>query len=61
VRKLLKVIPEERISAEEALKHPYVSKFQNSSAKKFLKAAVVPPLSDDIQLSISQVILKFFR
>lgn len=55
VRRLLKIVPNERMSAEEALKHPYVSKFQNSAAKKSLKAEVIPPLSDDVQLSINQV------
>ena len=55
VRRLLRVIPEERISAEEALKHSYVAKFHNSAAERRLKAAVVPPLSDDVQLSIDQV------
>jgi mitogen-activated protein kinase 15 len=43
------------MSAEEALKHPYVSKFHNGATKRTLKAEVIPPLSDDIQLSISQV------
>ncbi len=52
VRRLLRVIPEERISAEEALRHAYVAKFHNSAAERRLKAAVVPPLSDDVQVDI---------
>jgi hypothetical protein len=45
------VIPEERISAEDALRHCYVAKFHNSGTEKRLKAAVVPPLSDDVQVT----------
>ena len=55
------MIPEERISAEDALRHCYVAKFHNSGTEKRLKAAVVPPLSDDVQLSIDQYREKLYE
>ena len=54
VKKLLRVIPEERTTADEALSHPYVLKFHNPAAERTMKRDIIPPLSDDIQLSIDQ-------
>lgn len=62
VRQLLQVIPEERITADEAIRHAYVSKFYNPAVEKaVLKADVVPPLSDDVQLSIEQYRQKLYE
>ena len=54
VRKLLKIVPEERSTADAALSHPYVIKFHNPAASKVMKRDIIPPLSDDVQLSIDQ-------
>lgn len=54
VRKLLKIVPEERSTADSALSHPYVIKFHNPAAERVMKRDIIPPLSDDIQLSIDQ-------
>ena len=54
VQKLLKIVPEERSTADSALSHPYVIKFHNPAAERVMKRDIIPPLSDDIQLSIDQ-------
>ena len=54
VRKLLKIVPEDRSTADSALSHPYVIKFHNPAASKVMKRDIIPPLSDDVQLSIDQ-------
>ena len=54
VRQLLKIIPDERTTANVAINHPYVAKFHNPAAERAMKKDVIPPLSDDIQLSIDQ-------
>ena len=61
VRQLLRVIPEERITADEAITHPYVYKFHNPAFERTLTGDVIPPLSDDIQLSIEQYRNKLYE
>jgi mitogen-activated protein kinase 15 len=59
---LLKVIPEERITADEAIRHPYVAKFYNPSLEgNVQKRDVLPPLNDDVQLSIDQYRQKLYE
>ena len=54
MRQLLHFNPDKRLTAEEALKHPYVAKFHNPAEEILLQRDVVPPLSDDVQLSVSE-------
>ena len=61
VRQLLRVIPEERTTADKAITHPYVQKFHNPAAARMLTSDVIPPLSDDIQLSIEQYRNKLYE
>ncbi|KAK4324041.1 hypothetical protein Pmani_005290 [Petrolisthes manimaculis] len=52
IEKLLVFSPERRLTAEQALKHPYVARFHNSANEPCLEHAVVPCLRDDVQLSV---------
>ena len=62
VKQLLKVIPEERTTADVALTHPYVYKFHNPAIERRVSSGdVIPPLSDDIQLSIDQYRSKLYE
>ena len=61
-RQLLQVIPEERISANEAIRHPYVSKFFNPKTESSVcQRDVRPPIDDDVQLSIDQYRQKLYE
>ena len=46
--------PDKRLTAEEALRHPYVAKFHKPEDESFLLYDVVPPVDDDIQLTVSE-------
>ncbi|KAK7086136.1 Mitogen-activated protein kinase 15 [Halocaridina rubra] len=52
VEKLLVFNPEKRLTAEQALKHPFVSRFHNTANEPCLDHAVVPCIRDDVQLSV---------
>ena len=45
--RLLKLDPSERITAEEALKHPYVQQFHDPAVEREARRSVVIPISDD--------------
>ena len=60
LKSLLAFEPENRITAEEALTHKYVSRFHNP--KDFvIKECVIPTLSDDVQLSVEQYREKLYE
>lgn len=62
IEKLLKVIPEDRINADDAIRHPYVAKFYNPALEdKVTRRKVLPPLDDDIQLSIDEYRHKLYE
>ena len=61
VKQLLQVIPEDRITADSGLTHPYVYKFHNPAVERTLTDDVIPPLSDDVQLSIDQYRCKLYE
>ena len=55
MQKLLLVNPDDRLTADEAIRHDYVVKFFNPSVENQVrKRTVVPPLDDDTQLSIDE-------
>ncbi|XP_071118914.1 extracellular signal-regulated kinase 2-like [Haliotis cracherodii] len=54
VRRLLHFNPDKRITADEAVRHPYVERFHNTSEELSLSYDVVPPLSDDVQRSVDE-------
>ncbi|XP_076462548.1 extracellular signal-regulated kinase 2-like isoform X2 [Babylonia areolata] len=61
MRRLLQFNPDKRITAEEALRHPFVSRFHNAAEEVSLNFDVVPPLSDDVQLTVDQYRSKLYE
>lgn len=57
---LLQFNPDKRFSAEEALTHPYLAKFHNPSEELSLTYDVVPPVDDDVQLSVAEYRTKLY-
>ena len=51
---LLQFNPEKRLTAEEALQHPYVLKFHKPADEVSLTYDVVPPVDDDVQLTVNE-------
>ena len=61
MKKLLRFNPDKRLTAEQALKHPYVRRFHNPTEEKNIGYNVVPPLSDDVQLSVEEYRNKLYE
>ncbi|XP_072017572.1 extracellular signal-regulated kinase 2-like isoform X2 [Amphiura filiformis] len=61
LRKLLHFNPEKRLTAAQALKHPYVKRFSNPAEEIALDYDVVPPLDDDVQLSVNEYRRKLYE
>ncbi|XP_069127174.1 extracellular signal-regulated kinase 2-like isoform X4 [Argopecten irradians] len=61
LRRLLHFNPDKRITADEGLRHPYVSRFHNPSEEKSIDYDVVPPLSDDVQLTVDEYRNKLYE
>ncbi|NXN97441.1 MK15 kinase, partial [Rhinopomastus cyanomelas] len=54
LKKLLVFNPNKRLTAEEALQHPYVKRFHCPAREPSLDYDVILPLGDDIQLSVAE-------
>ncbi|KAL6099781.1 mapk15 [Pungitius sinensis] len=54
LRGLLVFNPDKRLTAEQALQHPYVARFHNPSKEPALNYDVVLTVDDDVQLSVVQ-------
>ena len=54
LKRLLQFNPIKRITADEALRHPYVRRFHNPADEISIVHDVMPPVNDDVQLSISE-------
>lgn len=50
-----------RITADDALRHSYVARFHNVSEEIALNYDVVPPLSDDTQLTVDEYRSKLYE
>nr|CAD7443465.1 unnamed protein product [Timema bartmani] len=61
VTKLLVFHPHKRLTASEALVHPYVQRFHNSSNEPSLSHDVLPPLRDDVQLAVDDYRNKLYE
>ncbi|XP_071837180.1 extracellular signal-regulated kinase 2-like isoform X2 [Apostichopus japonicus] len=61
IRKLLHFNPEKRPTASQALRHPYVSRFRNAADERLLDYDVIPPLDDDVQLSVKEYRAKLYE
>lgn len=59
---LLRINPDNRMTADEAIKHDYVVKFYNPAVEdQVQRRTVVPPLDDDTQLSIDEYRSKVYE
>lgn len=54
MKRLLQFNPIKRITAEEALRHPYVRRFHNPADEISIGHDVMPPVNDDVQLSVTE-------
>ncbi|NWU87163.1 MK15 kinase, partial [Onychorhynchus coronatus] len=61
LKKLLVFNPDKRLTAEEALQHPYVNRFHSPSREPSLDYNVVLPLGDDVQLSVAEYRNKLYE
>ncbi|XP_049607023.1 mitogen-activated protein kinase 15 [Syngnathus scovelli] len=58
---LLVFNPDKRLTAEKALRHPYVARFHNPGKEPSLNYDVILPLDDDVQLSVEQYRNKLYE
>ncbi|NXC54851.1 MK15 kinase, partial [Aleadryas rufinucha] len=61
LKKLLVFNPAKRLTAEEALRHPYVNRFHCPSREPSLDFDVILPLGDDVQLSVAEYRNKLYE
>lgn len=61
LKRLLHFNPDKRLTAEQALSHPYVAKFHNPDEEPSLDYDIVPPLDDDVQLSVEEYRIKLYE
>jgi len=61
LEKLLVFNPEKRLSALECLSHPYIAKFKKNGDDIGLDYDVLPPLDDDIQLTVAEYRNKLYE
>ncbi|NXD17582.1 MK15 kinase, partial [Nothocercus nigrocapillus] len=61
LKKLLVFNPDKRLTAEEALQHPYVKRFHCPAREPSLGYDVILPLDDDIQLSVAEYRNKLYE
>jgi len=63
IKQLLVFNPEKRPSAEACLKHPYVIRFNSKKENKDLNLGynVVPPVNDDVQLTVDEYRQRLYK
>ncbi|XP_012158173.1 probable cyclin-dependent serine/threonine-protein kinase DDB_G0278487 isoform X1 [Ceratitis capitata] len=61
VKSLLVLDPLARLTAKEALGHPYVEKFRNSIPEIELSVDILPPFRDDVRLSVPEYRSKLYE
>ncbi|XP_066482582.1 mitogen-activated protein kinase 15 isoform X2 [Tiliqua scincoides] len=61
LKRLLVFNPEKRLTAEEALEHPYVRRFHCPAKEPALNYNVILPLDDDVQLSVAEYRNKLYE
>ncbi|NXW38108.1 MK15 kinase, partial [Phaetusa simplex] len=61
LKKLLVFNPDKRLTAEEALQHPYVKRFHCPASEPSLDYDVILPLGDDMQLSVAEYRNKLYE
>nr|XP_056710412.1 mitogen-activated protein kinase 15 [Euleptes europaea] len=61
LKRLLVFNPDKRLTAEEALEHPYVHRFHCPAKEPALDYNVILPLDDDLQLSVAEYRNKLYE
>ncbi|XP_075154298.1 extracellularly regulated kinase 7 [Haematobia irritans] len=61
VKSLLVLDPLGRLTAKQALNHPYVEKFRNSIPEIELNVDILPPFRDDVRLSVPEYRSKLYE
>ncbi|XP_042319600.1 mitogen-activated protein kinase 15-like isoform X3 [Sceloporus undulatus] len=61
LKRLLVFNPEKRLTAEEALQHPYVQRFHCPAKEPALRSNVILPLDDNVQLSVAEYRNKLYE
>eukprot|EP00127_Corallochytrium_limacisporum_P001439 Clim_evm1s56 gene=Clim_evmTU1s56 len=61
LRRLLHFNPDKRITAEQALQHPYLSRFHNPADEPVMNHEVVISLDDNVKLSIQEYRNKLYE
>lgn len=61
VKRILVFNPDKRLTAEEALAHPYMAKFYTPSEEMSLSYDVIPPVNDDVQLTVAEYRNKLYE
>lgn len=61
LKKLLQFNPDKRLTAEQALKHPFVARFHNPEEEPSMDYDVIPALNDDVQLSVEEYRVKLYE
>lgn len=61
LKKLLQFNPDKRLTAEQALSHPYVARFHNPEEEPSMDYDVIPALNDDVQLSVEEYRVKLYE
>jgi len=54
LQKLLQFNPEKRITAEEALRHPYLAQFHNPADEPLCDHRILIPVDDNIKYSVQE-------
>ena len=61
LKKLLQFNPDKRLTAEQALRHPFVARFHNPDEEPSMDYDVIPALDDDVQLSVDEYRVKLYE
>lgn len=61
LKKLLQFNPDKRLTADQALKHPFVARFHNPDEEPSMDYDVIPALDDDVQLSVEEYRVKLYE
>ena len=61
LKKLLQFNPDKRLTAEQALSHPFVARFHNPDEEPSMDYDVIPALDDDVQLSVEEYRVKLYE
>lgn len=61
LKRLLQFNPDKRLTAQQALKHPFVARFHNPEEEPSMDYDVIPALNDDVQLTVEEYRVKLYE